>query len=263
MRYHLIVLMFLLALVACDQRKIMQEIAPPADQAVATHYIDLLRQQQFDAIESAMDPSLSGPSMRNTLVSMAGLIPAGEPTSITLVGANRLKTTNFESINLTYEYNFSGNWLVANVAIKRHDSSATIFGFHVYPQPSSLEQQNKFTLDGKSAVQYFVLALAVILPLFTLYALVICVRTTFKGRKWPWILFVIFGLGNFAVNWTTGQWALAPMYLQFFSAGAFGSFYGPWTIGISIPVGAIVFLARRKRLEVAPTAPADKSSLPS
>ncbi|MFI4867515.1 MAG: hypothetical protein ACHQDB_10505 [Steroidobacterales bacterium] len=251
MQRQFIASIFLIALVACSQQDLVQKFASPAEQSVARQYIDLLRQQQYEAIEAAMDPSLGGPSMHGTLVSMAAVLPAGQPTSVTLIGARRFKASGSETVNLTFEYNFSGKWIVANVAVKRNGGNTTIVGFNIYPQPNSLERQNRFTLRGKSAFQYLVLGLAVILPLFTLFALVTCVRTKLKGRKWPWVLFVIFGIGKVAVNWTTGQWGYSFLNAQLFSAGAFAPLYGQWTIFISIPVGAIVFLARRKQLKVA------------
>jgi hypothetical protein len=246
---HLLFSLLLVALGACSQQKMLQKFASPAEQSAARHYIDLLRQERYEAIEAAMDPTIGGPSLHGTLVSMAALIPAGEPTSVTLVGANRMKASGSETVNLTFEYNFSGKWVLANVATKRDGGPTTIVGFHIYPQPSSLEQQSKFVLGGKSAFQYLVLGLAIILPLFTLLALVICIKTKLKGRKWPWVLFVIFGIGKFALNWTTGQWGYSLLNIQLLSAGAFAPLYGQWTIFLSIPAGAIVFLVRRKHLK--------------
>ncbi len=242
--------LYALALIACTQQEMLEKFTSPEDQSVAKHYVDLLRQQQYEAIEMAMDPSLHTASMHETLVTMAAAIPAGEPTSVTLIGANSMSTSGAKTINLTYEYDFSGKWIVANVAVKRQGSATAIVGFHIYPQASSLEQQNKFTLSGKSPVQYLVLGLAVILPLFTLFTLVICVRTKLKGKKWPWVLFVLFGLGKLTVNWTTGHWDITPLSVQLFSAGAFAPFNGPWTLSISLPIGAIIFLMRRKQLSI-------------
>lgn len=248
---NVVVLTFLLALVDCSKQDMLQKYAPPADQAVARHYIDSLRQRRFEEIESAADASIAGPSVHGALVKMAALIPQGEPTSVTLVGAQQMNSGDSSSINLSYEFNFSGSWLLANVAIKKQGGRATIVGLNVYPQPSSLEQQNKFTLTGKSPFQYLLLAMAIILPLFTLYTLVVCIRTKFKGRKWPWVLFVLVGVGEVIVNWTTGQWGIQPLSVQLFSASASAPLYGQWTIAISIPLGAILFLMRRRHLAAA------------
>lgn len=246
-----VISVFLLALAGCNQADMLQKFASPADQALAKSYIDLLRQQRFEDIEKAADPSISGASLHATLVKMANFIPTGEPSTITLVGAHRMNANDSSTINLTFEYGFSDKWILTNVAVKNQGDKTTIVGFSVIPQSASLQEQNKFTLTGKTLSQYLVFMLVVIFPLLTLGALVTCVRTKLKGRKWPWVLFVIFGFGNFAVNWTTGAWAFTPFAFQLFSASAFAPLYGQWTFAISLPLGAIIFLVLRRKLSVA------------
>ena len=238
----------LFALAGCNQADIVQKFASPADQAVAKSYIDLLRQQRFEDIEKVADPSISGASLHDTLVKMATLIPTGEPSVITLVGAHRMIANGASTVNLTFEYGFSGKWILTNVAVKNQADKTTIVGLSVIPQPASLEEQNKFRLTGKNGIQYLIFALAIIFPLFTLSALVVCIKTKLKGRKWPWIVFVLFGGGNVAVNWTTGAWSFTPLALQLFSASALAPLYGQWTFAVSLPLGAIVFLVLRKKL---------------
>jgi Phospholipase_D-nuclease N-terminal len=94
-----------------------------------------------------------------------------------------------------------------------------------------------------------VLAAAAAAPLFTLYALIVCIRTKIERRKWLWILFILFGFGRFMVNWTTGSWDFHIFYAQLLSASAGAAFFGPWIISVSLPVGAVFFLSRRKKLE--------------
>lgn len=238
----------LLGLMGCNQADLLQKFASPADQALAKSYIDLLRQRRIDEIEKAADPIIAGETLHGTLIKMADLIPLGEPTSVSLVGAHRMNTAESSTVNLTFEYDFSGKWIVTNVAVKTQGGNTTVVGFSVIPQPASLEEQNKFTLGGKTLLQHLVLALAVIWPLLTLFTLIICIRTKLKGRKWPWVLFVIFGFGKLAMNWTTGQWDFSPLSFQLFSASAFAPLYGPWTLGVSVPLGAVFFLLLRKRL---------------
>jgi hypothetical protein len=185
---------------------------------------------------------------------MAALFPAGEPTSLTLVGAQSFSGPEWSTINLTYEFGFAGKWLLTNVALKKQHGKSTIVGFHVYPQPASLEAQNRFSLAGKSAVQYAVLACGVVVPLFTLWVFIVCLRTKLKGRRWPWLVFILVGFGKLAVNWTTGAWAFALAYVQLLGASAVAPPYGPWTIAVSFPLGAIVFLLRRKALRWSDTA---------
>src|SRR5437867_1269783 len=72
-----VVSMLLLLLAGCSQSDVLQKFASPEDQALARNYIDLLRQRRFEGIEKAADPSIGGPSLHDTLVKMAALIPPG------------------------------------------------------------------------------------------------------------------------------------------------------------------------------------------
>jgi hypothetical protein len=73
-------------------------------------------------------------------------------------------------------------------------------------------------------------------------------------RKWLWIIFILFGIGRITVNWTTNRWGFSPLSFLVFGSGAFAQPFGAWMISISFPLGAIVFLLRRKTLtaQIAP-----------
>jgi hypothetical protein len=96
--------------------------------------------------------------------------------------------------------------LLANVATEKKEGGMTIIGFNITPSSDSLENINRFTLNCKSPLQYFTLLFAVVIPLSILYSLVKCAGTKIEKRKWLWIAFILFGIGQFALNWTTGQW---------------------------------------------------------
>lgn len=238
----------LLALNACSQQSVMQKFASQEDQAAATKVIDSLRGGRFEEIEKRIDPSLSSSGLHDTLVQMAALIPKKDPTSVTLVGARTMHGPDGTTKNLTFEYDFAGKWLLINVATLERSGTSTIVGLHVSPQSASLEEQNRFRLSGKTTIQYGVLTLAVIFALFSLYVLVVCVRTTLSGPKWPWVLAILFGVGKLSVNWTTGEWGFTSLAVQLFSGSAVAQLYGPWIVSISFPLGAVIFLYRRKSL---------------
>jgi hypothetical protein len=241
----------LLLLGACSQEQWMQRLASPAEQSTARGYIDHLRNREFNDIDIAADMTIAGPALDTTLGKMAELIPSGAPTSVKLVGAQRFSMSGATTLNLTFEYQFPGRWVVANVATKFKEGVTTIVGFHVYPESSSLESANRFTLSGKSVLQYVVLGAAIAAGLFTLAVLVVCIRTKMTRRKWLWILFILFGLGKVSVNWTTGQWGFMAFAAQLFGASAVAvSTYSPWIVSVSLPVGAVLFLINRWKRQV-------------
>lgn len=245
------ILLGAIALAACDQQAMLEKFASPAEQDTAKTFIDHLRHHDYDAIEKAADSSIAGPSLNATLNEMAALMPSSPPVSVTLVGAQRFTSTAEGSIvNLTFEYHFSDRYVIANLATKLKNEQLSIVGFHVYPESESLESQNRFKWSGKSVLQYAVLIYAICVALFTVVVLVVAAKTKMRRRKWLWILFVLFGVGKFSVNWTTGQWGVTLLVVQLFSASSYADFYGPWIISVSLPIGAIIFLLRRNTIRI-------------
>lgn len=230
----------------CSKDDLIQKFAPAEDQALAKRTLTLLKQKQFEDIEKMIDPSIKEANLRNTLVEMSALLPIEEPTKITLIGAQQHFSNDQSSTNLTYEYTYPRKWIIVNVALKKSADRISIIGFHVNQQTASIEEQTKFSLTGKSAIQYLIFVLAIIFPILTIVALIICIRMKLRGRKWPWVLFILIGFCNLSVNWTTGEIHFATLALQMFSASAIAAFYGPWIISISLPLGAICFLIFRK-----------------
>lgn len=231
-----------------DPASVMKKFTPPEDEAVATNYIALLRQGKFEKFKRDLDPDLKDVITQETLVKMAAAIPEAEPISVKVVGAHQVNDPGLYRINLSFEYQFPSNWMVINVATQKKDGVSTIIGFHVYKFSDSLENFNRFTLTGKKPLQYVTLVCAVAIPLFILSTLVICLRTKMKTKKWLWIIFILIGFGKFTVNWTTGQWHFGLLYFQLLGGSAVTLPYCAWMISISVPLGAILFLLRRKEL---------------
>lgn len=243
MRFLSILLLCLL-IGGCDKDAIMQKMAPPELQAEAKAHIAKLRSRDFKAVEAALDESVAANDITATLAKMADLIPPGQPDSVKLVGVETSMVPGDQTVRQVYEYQFGQRWLIIAVALKEHNGVRTIAAMDVLPQVASLDEQHAFRLSGKSPVQYAVLAGAVAAVLVTLVALVSCIRTKLpRGKKAGWIIFILLGVGRFAVNWTTGEFMFTPVAVNIFSAGAV-AVTGPWIISAAIPLGALLFLFR-------------------
>ena len=234
----------LLALCGCSQQEMLERFASKEDQASAKARVEQLRSGDFEGIEKDLDPSLKGPGLMATLQKMSGAVPSGTPTSITLVGAQQFRGPDYTSKNISFEYNFEGKWFLINVATKEKAGSTTLMGLNVKPMAQSLEEQNKFTLQGKSAKHYAIFGSAIAAALLSLYSLVVCVRTPMPRRKWLWVVFILLGVGKLGINWSTGELLFAPLSVQLFSASAAAAFYGPFVVSVSLPLGAAIFLLR-------------------
>ena len=251
----LIGIAFCASLVGCNQATFMKFWTPPEAESNAQSYVDLFRRGQLDQIERDLDPSIVDPNLRNTLAKMAAIFPAGNPLSIKVVGVNTDVGVNIshrqDTSKITLEYQFPNTWLLVSISSRKRSGFSSIVDFHITPIPDSLENLNKFTLVGKSAVQYSILILAVCSLAFSFYVLILCVRTKDVRRKWLWLIVVLVGVEKVAVNWQSGQLTFGVLSIYFPTAIATRSPYGPWTIGVCIPLGAILFMYRQRKLKIA------------
>ncbi|CAN5324608.1 hypothetical protein BH11PSE11_BH11PSE11_28960 [soil metagenome] len=245
---HLLFLASALLSAACSRDDMVDKFLPKQEDLEARTYMQQLQERKFDKIEARLEAGLKSPSLRASLEQMAGFFPAEPPISIKAVGAETTLRNGAKEVSLSYEFTYPAKWLLVNVVTREKASGNEIIGFHVVPESSSLESRSRFSFDGKSALHFLCLALALAAALFTLFTLIVCIRTRPLQRKWLWILGILFGLGRFELNWMTGETSFSVLHVQLFSAGLVASPYGPWLLTVSMPVFAMLFWIRRKDL---------------
>lgn len=245
-------LLLVVSLAACNESALIKKFARPEDVARAKHYIALLQAKQFGEIERLMDPSVDESDAHSSLEGMASAIPPGPPLSVKLVGAWRAFSGNLSThvrartSKLVLEYHFPERWLVISVLTKEAGGVFTILGMTLDAHSESLEEINSFTLAGRDASDYFLLLSAFAIMLFTIYALVACIRTPMGHGKWFWIPFILIGFGRDVLNWTTGGVTLRLLMIQFPPASFSHWTYAPWYFSLSLPLGALLFVFWRK-----------------
>ena len=226
------------------QKFISQEEAAEGQKVIAQ-----VAAGDFTSIEGRLDASLRTPDARDKFNQLADYIPKGQPKSITTIGAHTFKGETDTRYDLTYEYQYEKTWMLATVVLHRKANQLLIEGFHVNLTPQSQKSLNAFNLSEKGPLHFAVLGLAVLIPLFIVATLVVCYRTTIPKRKWLWYLFVGIGLVQFSLNWTTGALNIQPFSFLLLGAGfTQAGPYAPLLLTFGLPVGAVVFLARRRSL---------------
>jgi len=137
------------------------------------------------------------------------------------------------------------------VTIEGKSNNQKIYNIRVNPIPKSLEEINAFTFSGTSFRHYLILLIAIGMPIFILYTIVLCIRTKMK-RKWLWIIFMLLGFGKYSFNWTSGLMGFMPIAIQLIPISAFkGGPYAPWIINISVTIGALSFYLKRRKVKKA------------
>ena len=160
MRCHVLAgaIVLLALLTGCSQSSLMKTFGSSVDEKVATHYMDLLRDRHYAQIEKGIDPSLRTANLHAELVSVAAVVPTQPPLSMKLVGAKTFKSPGVDRTNFTFEYQYPDRWLLISVATQTKGGVFTLIGLRAHKLKDSLEQMNRFTLVGKSSLQYVVLA---------------------------------------------------------------------------------------------------------
>ena len=249
----------------CNSQDVFSRYASPEDQANARYNIELLQQHRFAELTKNLEPTLQGPELPVELEKMAAGIPAGQPTSVKLVSAGWFRIAGETKRTMSFEYEFPGRWVLADLTTVTSDGSTRIIAFHVKPLADSLENQNRFTLHGKGMSQYLMLAIAVADILFCISVFVVCLRTPALRKKWLWAILCFVSAFRINVNWTTGEFTSNLFFLTFPPASMESQLYGPWIVYAGVPVGAIVFLVYRAALrkrdsDPLPAAPPDALS---
>ena len=239
----------LMLLAACSYQDVADKLIPKEESEFAKDYLHRLQARNFGYVKKYVDPSLESQITDEKLVEIADYFPNGELLSTELVGSQVDVFNSQWQGNFSFEYHFSDGWALANVVLKKSNDVLSVIGFNVYRTEESLRTLNRFTLGGRSALQYVVLGLAIVAPIFVLVTTYVCIRTPIPRRKWLWVVFVLVGVASISVNWTTGQYGIQPLRISLLSASAMAAGpFSPWIISVSIPLGAIVFWLRRKRL---------------
>lgn len=226
----------------------IEDLADDSRERVATGYIEDLIKGDHSVLVSALDPTLRKGNEMTLMAQMRSLFPAGEPRAKNLVGCHLFQSSSAPTqVSMTYQYGYDDMWLVISVVFREVSTDRTeIVGLNVQPLPRSLQETNRYTLGNKGPVHYAFLLCCLAVPAFVLTTVVVCLRTRIERRKWLWVIFILVPVVRFSINWTTGQIGFQPISLQLFGAGVVASnIYSPWFLSFSLPLGAVLFWAKR------------------
>ena len=263
---HRLALVFLACLLfaGCDYKALIEKNLPKEDDAIARRFLELVRTGDYVAADQMLDASLRGEKSETGFRELNSVLAHGEQLSVEVIGLHLF--SNFpgdtKRTALTYQIRFADRWAVGTVTVQRVSGDATILGARFNWVPDSLESIHQFTFSGKTVGHYLVLAICIAVPVFIIFALVVCIRTPLRRRKWLWIIFILLGIGKFQLAWTSGLFGVQILSVSLLGAGMLRSSpYASWILSFGVPLGAIVFLAMRRKLR-APDKPGDLTAPP-
>lgn len=237
------------AAVGCSPQALLDSAAKSEEALFAQDTVAVLFARDVDRLLARFSPELLKEATPDAVAKLLAQIPSGEPGTPTLVGYNYYASPGTNRALVSLQYRFPETYVVAQVQVSSAGSEIRITSLHLQRLPESLERLNAFTLAGRSAQHYAVLTGAVLVPAFILFALILCARTPSFRRKRAWLAFVALGIGQVSLNWTTGTVGFNPVSVRLLGAGATTAGpYAPWIVTVSFPLGAALFLIKRRRL---------------
>lgn len=249
-------LFFILFFVGC-QSYFEKSLLPEKEIEYSKEYFELLKMKNFEAVYKPLNDSLkTNENTKKQLLEIAELFPIEKVTKIDVIGSSifisNMDNKKIWRANLSFQYTYSNSWLLTNINLtKVNDGELVVDGINVKPLRDSLESINKFSLEGKSFIQYLILLLSILIPLFIIFTFIVFIRTPMKKRKWLWGFFILIGLVKFTINWTTGALHINPLSFNLLGSGFFyGNAFAPVVISIGLPIGAILFWFKKKKVMI-------------
>lgn len=246
---------FLLALMClvlggCSAAQWNDKLSTPADRDLALKMITALRSGDLGPVQAAIAPDLLAQTVTMQAKTKALMPKTGTPALVT-VNASTFTTpagsTTREVLN--YQLGEGTHWAFVQIVLGKADGRVQLIGWHAAPSNRAPASVGDFTLTGKAAGAYLWLAAMAASTLTILAALVLLARGKGITRRWLWAIGIIIGLGQFSLNWNSGEWRIQPVAFQFFGSAAFrASPFDAWVLSFSLPVVAVVFLIRRRAL---------------
>ena len=250
---RLLVILACLVTAACSQKTVLEKVSSPEDRALAQQTI-----QSLSLGDSARFLGLLHPTVRAQaaplFLKMRAILPP-PPIQVELVDA-RFNSftlaggTTTRSSFLIYEVDHGDRRAVVQMTIQKQGSEAFLTQVQVNPLYKSISELQRFSLSGKSPLQYGVLVLALASVVTIVAALAALFRTPGVRRKWLWGIGCALGFGVVAVDWNSGALSYGLLNVQLFGAFVIKSgALAPWRVGFGLPIVAVIFLLRRRELQ--------------
>jgi hypothetical protein len=235
-------------LAGCSQEDMIARIMPDGADARARAYLSLLVRGEVDSAAARLVPELQTPEARAQLALVAEELRDRNVDSLAVIGVQVNNLPDVRHVNIEYELGDARGWLITNVAVRETGTQWAVEGVRAQQTTSSLKELNRFRLAGQSPARYLWILLMIVAAAVSVAAAVIVARTRGMPKRWWWVLVALVGVGQFALNWTTGQWEFRPIQFQLLAAGYTKSGpVAPWVLSFSLPIGAVVALWRRRR----------------
>ena len=210
----------------------------------AVKFIHTLQTGDLEKIKPFLDPSLLAEEKREALENAVNVFPKRTIKEITRLQIN----VNYGAGNegRTEELQFfilmDTTALIMDEVLQKKGDRFVVHGFHFNQVPMNMMRQFPFNTISWVQPKNVFMAAAVFNVVFIMVVLILLFIKPVKN-KWLWLPVVFAGLMEASAQWVDdGPWAFHILALKFPSLWIDTSGQDPWSIVVSLPLGAAVVL---------------------
>lgn len=217
---------------------------------ISEKLISQLQTGQIDSLYSLLSPTIKNENSRETMNKIQCIVPKEKAQDYRYLKFTRQVTGSGSSLFLRIQAEYPSNVAFYDIGFSRNGDTIELLNFHVNVTTQGNEISAPLLLRTMLHPLRFIFGILVfIIPLFSIYSLILLFRTKNVKRRWGWFVFMLFGLGQFQLNWFAGTMKFNLITFQLLGSGFLAeSSYGPLFVTFAIPLGAILFLINRKTL---------------
>lgn len=243
--------LLVLALIFCACRYgDVSGLVKPQEKAVAEKVISQLQGGELDSLSRMLSPSLKDSNTTQLMNQLYCLVPKDKPTELRYTKFSRQLGGAKPATYLTVQATHGSSVAFYSMGISGEGPNVELLQFRVDVVPRQSQISGPVLLRTMvNPLRFVFAAMVFVIPLLTIYSIVLLFRTKNLRRRWGWFIFMLLGVGQFKLDWFAGAVSAQLLSVQPLGASFFAeTAYGPLFVSISVPLGAILFLLKRKSL---------------
>ena len=257
-------LLIVTLLFSCSKNYIDDKLESSPEKEFAIAYIDSLSDGSLDYCYDVLLPEFQNAEAKLLIRNAHEFLKFKEEDTSRVTSYSVTTMNDISYTNLEFEYQYENDWVYFSLHLLNDGGNIKLQGFNLNAVKASQVEENKFTLKNATIKHYIALLLTICVPLFILVSIVFIAITPMK-LKFLWIIFALFGIFAIHFNWSTGDFMLFIKQLSpdgtkemvkmaFLKISILGAGYSrqsvlhPWIFHFSIPVGAIIFWFKRRKI---------------
>ena len=245
----LMAVFLLLSLSACSLDEAVEENAEVRQ--MTEQMLDSVLQDDYDTARGLMKDSTGDEEFRDFYDGAQKLFEGVESYTLTMIGVKYSVTDGVNRYTAVYRLTTNAGQDY-DLSVGTSSDMEGLFGFHLTHSGGSeaVYTGTLSTLKQATVSQWVILIIGFATIVFLIAMLVDCCRQRIE-KKWLWILLIVFGSVALLLTLQNGSVEFNINFFNFLSYTALLIYQNPANvvqIRLFVPVGAIVYLAFRRRL---------------